>query len=131
TAARNETATRLAADEGATFVPPYDHPLVIAGQGTVGRELAEEVERGLDIDAVVVPVGGGGLIAGISTALRAALGSRVRIIGVEPAAGDDTVRSLAAGVRITIEPPATICDGARAQSPGKLTFPIVQAFVDE
>ena len=131
TAARNETATRLAADEGATFVPPYDHPLVIAGQGTVGRELAEEVERGLDIDAVVVPVGGGGLIAGISTALRAALGSRVRIIGVEPAAGDDTVRSLAAGVRITIEPLATICDGARAQSPGELTFPIVQAFVDE
>jgi threonine dehydratase len=129
--ARDAMAREVAAEQGATLIPPYDHPLVIAGQGTVGLELAEDGAEGLAFDTVVVPVGGGGLIAGLATALRAALGLRVRIIGVEPAAGDDTVRSLALGERVTIDPPATICDGARAQSPGELTFPIVRALVDE
>jgi threonine dehydratase len=131
TDARNQLAAAVAEEQGAMFVPPYDHPLVIAGQGTLGRELARDHADGQVFTTVLVPLGGGGLLAGSAIALRAALGSRVRIVGVEPAAGDDTARSLAAGRRITIDAPDTICDGARAQSPGELTFPIVQALVDD
>jgi threo-3-hydroxy-L-aspartate ammonia-lyase len=127
TAARNRVAGELAAAEGLTYVPPYDHPLVIAGQGTVGLEIAEDAT---DLRCVVAPVGGGGLISGIATALRARLPG-VRVVGVEPECGDDTVRSLAAGERVEIPVPRTICDGARVQSPGALTFPIVQERVDE
>jgi threonine dehydratase len=127
TEARNRVAADVAAAEGLAYVPPYDHPLVIAGQGTVGLEIAEDLPG---VATVVVPVGGGGLISGIATALRGRL-SRVRIVGVEPAAGDDTVRSLAAGERVQVAVPQTICDGARVQSPGALTFPIVQRLVDD
>jgi threonine dehydratase len=80
---------------------------------------------------VVVPLGGGGLLSGIAVALRDAMGARVRIVGVEPADGDDTVRSLRAGRRVTIPAPRTICDGARNTVPGELTFPIVEALVDD
>jgi threonine dehydratase len=128
TEARNRVAAEVAAAEGLTFVPPYDHPLVIAGQGTVGLEIAGEVPA---VRCVVVPLGGGGLLSGVATALRGRLGGSVRIVGVEPAAGDDTVRSLAAGERVQVEVPQTICDGARVQMPGALTFPMVQALVDE
>jgi threonine dehydratase len=78
-----------------------------------------------------VPLGGGGLLSGVSIALRARLGSAVRIIGVEPEDGDDFVRSIAAGHRVEIPPPQTICDGARITTPGELTFPIVRDLVDE
>jgi len=127
TEARNRVAAGVAESEGLMYVPPYDHPLVIAGQGTVGLEIAADAD---DLRCVVAPVGGGGLISGIATALRAKL-PRVRIVGVEPADGDDTVRSLAAGERVEVPVPRTICDGARVQTPGALTFPIVQQRVDE
>lgn len=125
---RNRRAAEIAAEEGLTYIPPYDHPLVIAGQGTVGLEIAEDVP---DVARVVVPLGGGGLLSGTAIALRDRLGAAVRIVGVEPEAGDDFVRSLAAGQPVDIRPPETICDGARTQSPGELTFPIVRDLVDE
>ncbi len=129
TAERNRVAGEVAATEAYVLVPAYDDPLVIAGQGTIGLELAADL--GEELRCVVVPVGGGGMIAGVATALRGRLGGSVRIVGVEPREGDDTVRSLAAGARVEVPIPQTICDGARVQSPGELTFPIVQRLVDE
>ena len=125
---RNRMAAEVGAAEGLTYIPPYDHPLVLAGQGTVGLEIAADAP---DVRTVVVPVGGGGLISGIATALRARLGAAVRIVGVEPLAGNDFMLSRAAGARITVPLPQTICDGARTDTPGELTFPIVQALVDD
>lgn len=118
---REAIARRIVEDEGRVLVPPYDDPLVMAGQGTVALELLEDVP---ELDAVVVPVGGGGLLAGTATALLGFEG--VRAYGAEPAAADDTARSLEVGRRITIDPPDTIADGARVQAPGVLTFPVVQ-----
>jgi len=123
TDARNALAASVAVEEGYEYVPPYDHALVIAGQGTVGLELAADLP---ELRCVVVPVGGGGLISGVATAVHALLGAQVRVVGVEPAQGNDTVLSLAAGERVRIDVPQTICDGARVQSPGALTFPIMQ-----
>lgn len=128
TADRNAMAAEIAARDGVTFIAPYDHPLVIAGQGTAGLELAEQVP---DLTRVLVPLGGGGLLSGMALTLRDQLGAGVRIIGVEPEDGDDTVRSIAAGEIVSVPPPRTICDGARTQSPGELTFPIVRELVDD
>jgi threo-3-hydroxy-L-aspartate ammonia-lyase len=128
TSARNRTALAVAEAEGLTYVPPYDDALVIAGQGTAGLEIAEEMPR---VGCVVVPVGGGGLISGVSTAVRGRLGAGVRVVGVEPLDGNDTVLSRAAGERVEIPQPRTICDGARVQMPGALTFPVVQRRVDD
>jgi threonine dehydratase len=125
--ARDELAQEIAASQGLEYVSSHSHPLVIAGQGTVGLEVAEAAP---DAKAVVAPVGGGGLISGIATALHQVSPS-VRVIGVEPAGADDTYQSLEAGHRVKIDPPNTICDGVRAQTPGELTFPIVQALVEE
>jgi threonine dehydratase len=113
---------KLAADTGATLVPPYDHPWTIAGQGTAALELMEQAPK---LDALVVCIGGGGLMAGCSIAAKH-LDPAIRIIGVEPADGNDTYLSFQAGKRIHIPPPATIADGLRSQSPGELTFPILQ-----
>jgi len=117
----------LATDRGATLVPPYDSYAVMAGQGTVALELLESVP---DLDTLVVCLGGGGLLAGCATA-AAALAPSVRVVGVEPAAGDDVRRSLATGTRVAIEVPRTICDGQQTTSPGELTFPVLQRLVDE
>jgi threonine dehydratase len=117
----------LAADRGLALIPPYEHPHVIAGQGTAALELIEEVG---DLDALVVPVGGGGLIAGSATAAKG-LSSDIRVVGVEPEAGDDTKRSLEAGRRVSIPVPRTIADGQAAGIPGELTFSINQRLVDE
>lgn len=117
----------LAAERGLALVHPYDNPMVMAGQGTVALELLEDVEA---LDALVVPVGGGGLIAGCATAVRA-LSSGTRVIGVEPAAGDDVVRSLASGQRERIEVRPTIADGQQAATPGELTWPVIQALVQQ
>jgi threonine dehydratase len=117
----------LARERDLTLVHPYDEPLVMAGQGTVGLELAEDVE---DLDLVVVPIGGGGLASGVATALRA-LQPRARIVGVEPEASDDTVRSLRSGRRESVTVGRTICDGQQLNTPGALTFPVVAALVDE
>jgi threo-3-hydroxy-L-aspartate ammonia-lyase len=117
----------LAADRGLALIPPYEHPHVIAGQGTAALELIEEVG---ELDALVVPVGGGGLIAGSATAAKG-LTPAIRVIGVEPEAGDDTKRSLEAGRRVTIPVPRTIADGQAADIPGELTFSINRRLVDE
>jgi threonine dehydratase len=118
---REEIARRIVEEEGRVLVPPYDDPLVMAGQGTAALELLEDLP---ELDAVVVPVGGGGLLAGTATALLGFEG--VRAYGAEPAAADDTARSLELGRRITIDPPDTLADGARVQTPGFLTFPVVR-----
>jgi threonine dehydratase len=117
----------IARQRGLTLIPPYEHPHVIAGQGTVALELMEDVP---DLDVLVVPVGGGGLVAGcamIATALRPGL----RVVGVEPEAGDDTKRSLEAGRRVKIPVPRTIADGQAAETPGELTFSINQRLLDD
>ncbi|MFF7202577.1 pyridoxal-phosphate dependent enzyme [Streptomyces sp. NPDC008141] len=116
----------LATERGLALVPPYEHPHVIAGQGTAALELMDEVG---ELDALVVPVGGGGLIAGSATAAKG-VHPRTRIIGVEPEAGDDTKRSLEAGTRVAIPVPRTIADGQAAETPGELTFSINRRLVD-
>ncbi|WP_431044353.1 pyridoxal-phosphate dependent enzyme [Streptomyces sp. P1-3] len=118
---------KLAADRGLTLVPPYEHPHVIAGQGTVGLELMEQVG---ELGALVTPVGGGGLMAGCATAARA-LDPSIRTVGVEPEAGDDYKRSLEAGHRIRIPVPRTIADGQALETPGELSFAINQRVLDE
>ncbi|HEY5833050.1 pyridoxal-phosphate dependent enzyme, partial [Streptomyces sp.] len=127
TGSRVAIGEALAADRGLALIPPYEHPHVIAGQGTAALELIEEAGR---LDALVVPVGGGGLIAGTATAAKG-LHSGMRVIGVEPEAGDDTKRSLAEGRRISVPVPRTIADGQAADIPGELTFSINQRLVDE
>ncbi|MGW4599381.1 threo-3-hydroxy-L-aspartate ammonia-lyase [Streptomyces sp. NPDC004457] len=116
----------LAEDHGLALIPPYDHPHVIAGQGTAALELLEETGP---LDALLVPVGGGGLIAGSATAAKA-LHPGTRVIGVEPEAGDDTKRSLEAGTRVTVPVPRTIADGQALATPGEITFPLNQRLVD-
>lgn len=117
----------LAVERDLTLIPSYDHPHVIAGQGTAALELLAEVDG---LDALIVPVGGGGLIAGSALAVKG-VSPRIRMIGVEPAAGDDTRRSLAAGARVSIPAPATIADGQVACIPGEFTFPVTQRLVDD
>ncbi|HEX5561473.1 MAG TPA: pyridoxal-phosphate dependent enzyme [Nocardioidaceae bacterium] len=119
--------TALAAERGMTLIPPYDHRDVIAGQGTAALELLEDVP-GLDV--LVVPVGGGGLIAGSAIAAKA-MRPDIRVVGVEPAAGDDTRRSLRAGRRVTVDVPHTIADGQAVSTPGELTFAVNQRLVDD
>ncbi|MEV6305173.1 threo-3-hydroxy-L-aspartate ammonia-lyase [Actinoplanes sp. NPDC051861] len=124
---REAIARRLAEERGLALIPPYDHPDIIAGQGTAALELLEEVG---ELDAIVVPISGGGLIAGSATAAKGVQPS-IRVVGVEPEAGDDTRRSLAAGERVRIDVPRTIADGLTVSTPGELTFPINRALVDE
>jgi threonine dehydratase len=116
---------KLANERRLVLVPPYDDHNVMAGQGTIGLEIAEDaVALGLGIDLVLTPVGGGGLAAGISTAISG-LSTRAKIYGVEPEAYDDTARSIAAGERLENDPGAkTICDALMVQKPGDLTFPV-------
>ncbi|GAA3716973.1 pyridoxal-phosphate dependent enzyme [Streptomyces tremellae] len=116
----------MAAERGLALIPPYEHPHVIAGQGTAALELAEEVEG---LDTLVVPVGGGGLLAGSAVAAKG-LDPAIRVVGVEPEAGDDTKRSLEAGARVSIPVPRTIADGQAASTPGELTFSLNRRLVD-
>jgi threonine dehydratase len=124
---REELGKRLAAERGVELVRPYDDPLVMAGQGTVALELLEDVP---ELDVLVVPVGGGGLVAGCATVAKA-LRPGIRVVGVEPEAGDDTRRSLASGERVQIDVPRTIADGLQAPVPGELTFEVNRVLVDE
>lgn len=117
----------LAAERGLALIPPYEHPHVIAGQGTAVLELLHQAGQ---LDALLVPVGGGGLAAGSAIAGKGTQPG-IRVFGVEPAAGDDTKRSLAAGHRVTIEVPRTIADGQAAETPGELTFSINQRLLDD
>ncbi|MEU4603272.1 pyridoxal-phosphate dependent enzyme [Kribbella sp. NPDC023972] len=123
---RAALAKELATERGLTLIPPYDHYDVMAGQGTVALELIEETGP---LDALLVPVGGGGLMAGCATAATA-LSPGIRMIGVEPAAGDDHARSLAAGERVEIAVPRTIADGQAISTPGELTFAVNRGLVD-
>lgn len=129
---RREIGARIAAERGATVIPPYDYPHIIAGQGTATLELLAEVNgrRGQEVDVLVAPLGGGGLLAGAVLAARAA-GSAATIYGVEPAAGDDGRRSLEAGEIVRIDTPRTIADGAQTQFLGDLTFPIIAGGVEQ
>ncbi|MFF4836897.1 pyridoxal-phosphate dependent enzyme [Streptomyces sp. NPDC001315] len=119
-------AEALAAERGLTLIPPYEHPHVMAGQGTAALELLEETG---ELDLLITPVGGGGLIAGSATAAKG-LRPDIRVIGVEPETGDDTKRSLEAGHRVTIPVPHTIADGQALHTPGELTFSVNRHLVD-
>ena len=122
---REATAARVQAETGATLVPPFNHPDVIAGQGTVALELLKQVP---DLDTIVVAVGGGGLISGIALALREAA-PHVRVIGAEPALADDAAASKAAGALQPARPPQSIADGLLT-SLGPLTWPVVRDVVE-
>ena len=124
---RDALAVALAAERGLTLVHPYDEPLVMAGQGTVGLEIAGEVD---DLDVVIVPVGGGGLISGIAAAVKA-LQPEARIVGVEPEAGDDVARSMRAGERVVVEIRPTIADGQQTPTPGERPWQVIKALVDD
>jgi threo-3-hydroxy-L-aspartate ammonia-lyase len=124
---RDAMARDLARERGLTLVHPYDEPFVMAGQGTAGLELLEEVD---DLDVVLVPVGGGGLISGVATAVKA-VRPEARVVGVEPEASPDTQRSLRAGRRERVEIERSICDGQLLPEPGEQTFAVVSALVDD
>ncbi|MFL5802512.1 MAG: pyridoxal-phosphate dependent enzyme [Roseiflexaceae bacterium] len=122
---REAVARRVAEERGMTLVPPYDHPQIMAGAGTAAIELVEQVH---DLDTIVAPIGGGGLIAGTAVAAHGARPA-IQVVGVEPEGADDTRRSLDAGERVRIPPPTTVADGLRLTMPGALTFPVVQHHV--
>jgi threo-3-hydroxy-L-aspartate ammonia-lyase len=124
---REEIGRALAADKGLTLVPPYDHPDIIAGQGTATMELFEQAG---ELDVLFVCLGGGGLLSGAALAARA-LSRSCRVVGVEPEAGDDGARSLRAGSIVHIDTPVTIADGAQTQHLGVLPFEIIRRDVDE
>jgi threo-3-hydroxy-L-aspartate ammonia-lyase len=123
---REAMGRALAEERGLTIVPPYEHYGIMSGQGTAALELLQDVG---ELDELRVPVGGGGLMAGSATAAKA-LHPDIRMIGVEPEAGDDTKRSLEAGERITIAVPDTIADGQGAEIPGAMTFEVNRRLVD-
>ncbi|GAB4442631.1 MAG: threo-3-hydroxy-L-aspartate ammonia-lyase [Chloroflexi bacterium OHK40] len=123
---RDTFARAIAEERGMAVIPPYDHPHIIAGQGTAALELLEQVP---DLDALVVPIGGGGLIGGCAVAARG-MWPRIRVFGVETEGADDVRQSVERGERVTIAPPSTIADGIRTTSPGRLTFPIIQRHVE-
>lgn len=119
---REAFAKGIAQERGLHMIPPFDHPDIIAGQGTATLELLQEVP---DLDTILTPIGGGGLISGTSLAAHAH-NPEIAVYGVEPEDADDTLQSLRAGKRIKIAPPKTIADGVRPQQPGEITFPIMQ-----
>lgn len=124
---REQIGRELAEKHGLTLVPPYDHPDVLCGQGTVAKELFEELGP---LDALFVPLGGGGLLSGCALAARA-LAPDCQLYGVEPEAGNDGQRSLRTGAIVHIDTPKTIADGAQTQHLGNLTFPIIQRDVND
>ncbi len=124
---REAIAARILGETGGTLVPPYDHPMIMAGQGTAALELLDEIP---DLDALIVCIGGGGLISGCSVIAKS-IRPGLRIFGVEPELANDTWQSFRKGERISIPPPETIADGLRSPSPGKLTFPVIRSFVED
>ena len=124
---RETLAGKLASERGLTLIPPFDHPHIIAGQGTAAKELIEDAGA---LDLLLVPCGGGGLLSGCAIAAKH-LAPSIKVMGVEPAAGDDATQSFVKKRLISIAVPDTIADGARTPSLGKLTFPIVLRYVDD
>ena len=123
---REAISARIAEETGATFIHPYDHEWTMAGQGTVALELLDQQP---DLDALLIPIGGGGLCAGCSVTAKARRPA-IRVLGVEPEAANDTWLSLQAGERVSIAPPNSSADGLRAPTPGALTFPVLQRNVE-
>jgi threonine dehydratase len=124
---REALGKRLASERGLTLIPPYDHPDVIAGQGTAARELLAEVGP---LDFLFTPCGGGGLLSGSALAANA-MAPNCKVIGVEPLAGDDATRSFKTKQLQTVDNPKTVADGARTPCLGKLTFPLVMQHVSD
>ena len=124
---REEIGARLAAERGLVLVKPYDDPYVMAGQGTIALELLDDLT---ELDALVLPVSGGGLAAGCATVVKS-LSPSTRMIGVEPAAGDDHARSRAVGERVRVGIPHTIADGLGAPEPGELTWQVNSELIDD
>src|SRR5262245_11184425 len=126
TESREAIAEGILKESGATLVPPFDHPKIIAGQGTAALELLDETGP---LDAIVTPVGGGGLLSGCATIAKA-MHPDIRIFGAEPETANDTFLSMQAGERVGIEHTDTVADGLRSPKPGALTFPILQALAE-
>jgi threo-3-hydroxy-L-aspartate ammonia-lyase len=124
---REELTRRVARERQLVLIPPFDHPHIVAGQGTAAKELFEDAGP---LDALLVPCGGGGLLSGSALA-ASGLARNCRVIGVEPAAGDDATRSFRAKKLVEIAVPDTIADGARTTSLGEVTFPIVRDYVSD
>lgn len=124
---REVIGRRLAEKHGLTLIPPYDHPHIMAGQGTVAKEFIEEIG---DLDILITPLGGGGLLSGCAVAART-MNPHCVIIGVEPEAGNDGQRSFQSGQIVHIDTPATIADGAQTQHLGQYTFPVLHKLVDD
>jgi threonine dehydratase len=124
---REEIGARLAKERGMTLIPPYDHPDVICGQGTAAKELIEEAGQ---LDVLLVPLGGGGLLAGCALA-AAALSPSCKVIGVEPETGNDGQQSLRSGAIVDIPVPQTIADGAQTSHLGTHNFAVIRRFVDD
>ena len=123
---REAMAARVLQETGGTLVPPFDHPMIMAGQGTTALELLEDAP---DIEALVVCISGGGLLAGCATIAKS-INPGIRVFGVEPELANDTALSMAAGQRVSIPPPESIADGLRSPAPGILTFPVMQRHVE-
>jgi threonine dehydratase len=124
---REAIAAQILKETGATLVPPFDHPLIMAGQGTAALELLEAVPH---LDAIIAPIGGGGLLAGCATIAKA-LDPNIHVFGAEPERANDTYLSMQAGHRVEIPTPDTIADGLRSPQPGALTFPVLQRHVEK
>jgi threonine dehydratase len=122
---REAIAQSILKETGATLVPPFDHPMIMAGQGTAAMELLDETGP---LNALITPVGGGGLLSGCATIAKAQQPA-IRVFGAEPESANDTFLSMVAGARVSVHPD-TIADGLRAPKPGELTFPIVQQLVE-
>ena len=127
---REAISEAIAAERGAVVVPAFDDPHIVAGQGTVGLEMVRQARAlGVELGAVIAPVGGGGLMAGIATAVKA-LSPATALIGVEPQGYDDTLKSLQAGERRGVKPERrTLCDALESPAPGEITFPILQRLI--
>jgi threonine dehydratase len=126
-AERLPRAREIAEQENGVFIPPYDDPYIMAGQGTVGLEILEQVQ---DVDAVIVPIGGGGLLSGILTAIKET-NPKIKVIGVEPEIANDTYLSLKNKKITAIPATSTIADGLRSSQPGDLTFPVLMKYLDD
>lgn len=125
TESREQIADKIQKEGGATLVPPFDHPMIMAGQGTAALELLEETGP---LDALITPVGGGGLLSGCATIAKN-LHPAIRVFGAEPEGANDTFLSMLAGERVAVQPD-TIADGLRSPKPGELTFPVIRHLVE-
>jgi threonine dehydratase len=125
TDSREQVADRILKESGATLVPPFDHPMIMAGQGTAALELLDETGP---LDALITPVGGGGLLSGSATIAKN-LQPAIRVFGAEPEGANDTFLSMLASERVAVQP-ETIADGLRSPKPGELTFPVIRQLVE-